>query len=414
MAPTLRDPVVDGTGRRLVAASGNPKMEATTVIRASNILCVGFALAAWCGAALAADPLPPEKIGVATPPAPTPHRLYLTDLQIAHITDGVVHIVDGQSFKYLGMFSTGLFGITALNTDSSEMLVASTYYTKRNRGDRFDQLEAFDTKTFALKKEIQIPAKHAMALPYKGTIAPSVDDAWVFIQNATPLSSVTVVDHKAWKVTAEIPTLGCWIVLPSQSNPRRFATLCGDGTLVTVTLNEKGDSATQARSEKLFDPEKDPLFVQGERVGDSYYFVSYEGNVKVINVGGDVAKLEDSWSLVDDADKQGGWKPGGYQLQAVHAPTKRLYVGMHDGAKNGSHKNPAKEIWVFDLATKKRIQRAPGSGSIAMALTKEAKPTLYAYDGINLKFVRYETSPELKPVASGDKVGDFAGLIETH
>ena len=388
--------------------------EVTLVIRASNILRVGFALAVWCRAALAADPLPPEKIGVAVPPPPTPHRLYLTDLQIAHITDGMVHIVDGQSFKYLGMFSTGLFGITALTSDSSEMLVASTYYTKRNRGDRFDQLEAFDTKTFALKKEIQIPPKHAMALPYKGTIAPSLDDAWVFIQNATPLSSVTVVDHKAWKVTAEIPTLGCWIVLPSQSNPRRFATLCGDGTVVTVTLNEKGDAATQARSEKLFDPEKDPLFVQGERVGDSYYFVSYEGNVKVINVGGDVAKLEDSWSLLDDADKKAAWKPGGYQLLALHAPTKRMYVGMHDGAKNGSHKNPAKEIWVYDLAAKKRIQRAPGSNSIAMALTKEAKPTLYAYDGINMNFVRYEIAAELKPVANGDKVGDFAGLIETH
>ena len=384
------------------------------MIRASNFLRVGFVLALWCGAALAADPLPPDKLGVIVPPAPNPHRLYLTDLQIAHISDGQVHIVDGQSFKYLGMLSTGLFGITTLSHDSSEMLVASTYYTKRNRGDRFDQLEAYDTKTFALKKEILIPSKHAMALPYKGTIAPSLDDAWVFIQNATPLSSVTVVDHKAWKVTAEVPTLGCWIILPAQSNTRRFATLCGDGTVVTVTLNEKGDSATQTRSEKLFDPEKDPIMVQGERVGDSYHFVSYEGNIKVINVGGDVAKLEDSWSLLDDADKKAGWKPGGYQLLAVHAPTKRLYVAMHDQAKNGSHKNPAKEIWEFDLASKKRITRAEGSNAIAMALTKEAKPTLYAYDGINLKFVRYETTPVLKPVASGDKVGDFAGLIETH
>lgn len=384
------------------------------MIRASNILRVGFVLALWCGAAQAADPLPPDKLGVIVPPAANAHRLYLTDLQIAHISDGQVHIVDGQSFNYLGMLSTGLFGITALSHDSSEMLVASTYYTKRNRGDRFDQLEAYDTKTFTLKKEILIPSKHAMALPYKGTIAPSVDDAWVFIQNATPLSSVTVVDHKAWKVTAEVPTLGCWIILPAQSNTRRFATLCGDGTLVTVTLNEKGDAATQARSEKLFDPEKDPIMVQGERVGDSYYFVSFEGNVKLINVGGDVAKLEDSWSLLDDADKKAGWKPGGYQLLAVHAPTKRLYVAMHDQAKNGSHKNPAKEIWVFDLATKKRITRAEGSNSIAMALTKEDKPTLYAYDGMNLKFVRYETTPTLKPVASGEKVGDFAGLIEIH
>ena len=384
------------------------------MMRASNILRVGFVLALWCGAAQAAGPLPPDKLGVIVPPAANAHRLYLTDLQIAHISDGQVHIVDGQSFNYLGMLSTGLFAITALSHDSSEMLVASTYYTKRNRGDRFDQLEAYDTKTFTLKKEILIPSKHAMALPYKGTIAPSVDDAWVFIQNATPLSSVTVVDHKAWKVTAEVPTLGCWIILPAQTNTRRFATLCGDGTLVTVTLNEKGDAATQTRSEKLFDPEKDPIMVQGERVGDSYYFVSYEGNVKLINVGGDVAKLGDSWSLLDETDKKAGWKPGGYQLLAVHAPTKRLYVAMHDQAKNGSHKNPAKEIWVFDLATKKRIERAEGSNSIAMALTKEDKPTLYAYDGINLKFVRYETTPTLKPVASGEKVGDFAGLIEIH
>ena len=167
------------------------------MIRASNFLRVGFALACWCGAALAADPLPPEKIGVTVPPPPDAHRLYLTDLQIAHINDGRVHIVDGRNFKYLGMFSSGLFGITALSHDSSEMLIAATYYTKRNRGDRFDQLEAYDTKTFALKKEIQIPTKHALALPYKGVLMPSSDDAWVFIQNATPLSSVTVVDHKA-------------------------------------------------------------------------------------------------------------------------------------------------------------------------------------------------------------------------
>jgi len=45
-----------------------------------------------------------------------------------------------------------------------------------------------------------------------------------------------------------------------------------------VTLKEKGDAATQARSEKLFDPEKDPLFVQGERVGDSYACRAAPGN----------------------------------------------------------------------------------------------------------------------------------------
>lgn len=388
--------------------------EATIVKRARSLLACGLALALSSASLLAGPPLPAEKIGVAKPPAPNPHRLYLTDLQIAHIVDGRIHIVDGDSFKYLGMFSTGLFGTTALTQDSSEMLVATTYYTKRNRGERFDQLEAYDTSTFALKWEVKIPPKHAEALPYKGTVATSADDRFVYVQNATPLSSVTVVDRKAGKVTAEVPTLGCWIVLPAKSNTHRFSTLCGDGTIVTVTLNEAGDKATQQRSAKLFDPDKDPLFVQGERIGDSYYFVSFEGEIKVINLGGETAKAEDAWSLLDDADRKGKWKPGGYQLLAVHEPTKRLYVGMHADAKEGSHKDPAKEIWVYDLATKKRIQRAPGSNSIAMVLSKEAQPLLFAYDGVAMKFVRYTTQPELKPVAESGQVGDFAGLVEAH
>ena len=65
------------------------------------------------------------------------------------------------------------------------------------------------------------------------------------------------------------------------------------------------------------------------------------------------------------------------QVIALHQPSKRLYVGMHDAGRDGSHKRPAKEIWVYDLASRKRLQRAPGSNSIAMALSKEAEPKLF-------------------------------------
>lgn len=380
--------------------------------RARTIFWLGLALAAAATPALAE--LPPEKLGVATLPPATPHRIYLTDLAINHVIDGRVHVVDGDSFKYLGMISTGLFGITTLSHDSSEFFVANTYFTKRNRGDRFDQFEVYDTATLALKSEVRIPAKHAQALPYKGTIAPSVDGRWAFIQNATPASSITVVDRQAERVAAEIATPGCWIVLPAATTPGRFSTLCGDGTIVTVTLNEQGEAASQERSPRLFDAEKDPLFVQAERIGDAYYFVSFEGNVQVINLGDKVAKSEATWSLLDDADRAANWRPGGYQLLAVHAPSKRLYVAMHDAGRDGSHKRPAKEIWVYDLDTRARLQRAPGSNAIAMALSKEAQPKLFVYDGGNMNFVRYDTVPKLAPAASSQPVGEFAGLLELH
>jgi methylamine dehydrogenase heavy chain len=46
---------------------------------------------------------------------------------------------------------------------------------------------------------------------------------------------------------------------------------------------------------------------------------------------------------------------------------------MHPGGGEGSHKNPAKEIWTFDLGAKKRIGRMPGHASIALTASKDGK-----------------------------------------
>ncbi len=355
-----------------------------------------------------------EKLTVEPLKPATPHRLYLSDLVLAHVIDGRIHVIDGENFDYRGLISTGMFGITALSPDSSEMYVATSYYTKRNRGKRFDQFEAYSTTDLTLKTEIEIPAKHAQALGYKGTIVGSHDGRFVFIQNATPASSITVVDRKAEKFVTEIATPGCWISLPAASNSRRVSTLCGDGTLLTVTLDEKGESASQQRSAKLFDAESDPLFVQSERIGDTNYFVSYQGNVHELNLGGTAATSERTWSLLNEQDKSEHWAPGGYQLLAVHEKTRRLYVAMHDGARDGSHKQPAKEIWVFDIDSRQRIDRAPGGNAVAMTLTKEDSPALYVYDGMHAKFHKYQTTPNLKPIAESPTFGEFAGLVESH
>lgn len=382
------------------------------MMRATTILSGGLALLLGLGAAHAE--LGPEKLTINPLKPATPHRIYLTDLVLGHVIDGRIHVIDGDSFDYLGLIPTGLFGLTALSNDSSEMYVATTYYTKRNRGDRFDLFEVYDTATLELEAEVEIPAKHAQALPYKGTLTSTSDGRFVLIQNSTPASSISVVDRPAEKFVAEIDTPGCWIMLPSASNARRFSTLCGDGTILTITLDETGKAASQQRSGKLFDAEKDPLFVQAESIGDTYYFVSYEGMIHEINLGGETAVTEATWSLLDAADRDGQWKPGGYQLLALDAKAGRLYVGMHDGARDGSHKFPAKELWAFDINTKKRVQRIEGSNSIAMSLSDEEQPYLYVYDGMTTEFVKYETLPALKPVARSGPFGEFAGLIELH
>jgi len=358
--------------------------------------------------------LPPEKLTVEKLKPADPHRLYLTDLNLNSVIDGRVHILDGKDFRYLGLVSTGLFGVTALSKDSSKLYVATTYYTKRNRGDRFDQFETYDTSNLELKSELIIPPKHAQALPYKGTIISSAGDKYVFIQNATPASSVTVIDTEQNKVMSDISTPGCWIILPTSTNEERFSTLCGDGTVLTITLDGNGKEKLKKRSKKIFDAEKDPVFVQAEAIKDTYYLISYLGQVYEVNVAGDKAKLSDQWSLIKKENNTQKWRPGGYQISAIDTASRKLFVAMHDGGKDGSHKTPAKEIWAYDIDAKKRVDRADGHNSIALALTKNTKPHLYIYDGVGAKFHKYATSPSLQKTSESEPVGAFAGLVELH
>jgi methylamine dehydrogenase heavy chain len=363
--------------------------------------------------AFAADE-PNEQVTTKPLPPATAQRIYLGDFAISHVMDGRLNVIDGANLKLLGMVATGFAGLPALAPDRSELYVATTYYTRLNHGDRVDVVDIYDLATLQHKGEIAIPPKHAMALPYHGVIRTSADGRLLFVQNATPAQSVSIVDLKARKFVAEIQTPGCWIVLPSQTHAPRFSTLCGDGTILTVTLQADGTLESMKRSGRFFDADDDPLFVHAENVGDRYFFVSFKGRVYTANVGGEVAQIEEPWPLVTRSEERQGWRPGGYQPLAVHERSGRLYVGMHAKGADGTHKNPAQEIWAFDLASKKRVGRAPGSNAIAIATSRDERPQLYAIDGVKMALVAYDTAPRLVSRRRMEGVAEVGTLLEMH
>ena len=55
-------------------------------------------------------------------------------------------------------------------------------------------LQAFDVATLRLVREVALPPKFAMLYPYGSMLAESADGKYVYVQNATPATSVTVVD----------------------------------------------------------------------------------------------------------------------------------------------------------------------------------------------------------------------------
>ena len=357
----------------------------------------------------------PEQVGVLRLAPATAYRVYVADVAITHIADGKLHVIDGDTMSYRGMVATALAGNSTLSADRSEIYVATTYFTRLNRGERVDQVDVYDAATLALKAEIPIPARHAQALPYRGLIRASSDGRWLLVQNATPATSVTVVDLKARAVAGEVPTPGCWALLTVPSEPARFTTICGDGSLLTVTLDAAGRVAAQKRVPKFFDPDADPIFIHAEYDRDRVHFVSFKGRVHIASLAGEQASFEAPWPLVQDADAKKGWRPGGYQPIALHAGSGRLYVGMHAGGKEGSHKEPAREIWVVDVAKRARIARIPGSAAIALAVTRGDKPLLFAIDGAKNALVSWDVQgvprkrkEQLAPL------GDSATLIEVQ
>jgi hypothetical protein len=90
----------------------------------------------------------------------------------------------------------------------------------------------------------------------------------------------------------------------------------------------------------------------------------------------DEAKILPDWSLVSTAEAAASWRPSGWQL-LTSDESKLLYVLMQPDAHEGTHKDPATEVWVYNVATKSRVKRLrlvrPGS---SIALTHAAEPLL--------------------------------------
>ncbi|MBK7815844.1 MAG: amine dehydrogenase [Rhodocyclaceae bacterium] len=370
------------------------------------LLAAGFMSSAWAE-------LPVEQITVASLPPASPYRLYFTDVALPHLPDGRLYVIDGRNLKLEGMVSTGSFAQTTLAPDRSEIYAVITYFSKLNRGERHEEINVFDAATLKLKAEIPYPARHTQALPSVATMRTSADGRFILVQNATPATSIGIVDRRQGKLIAEVPTPGCYGVYPAKSTDR-FSTLCGDGTMLTVSHDRDGNPTARKKSGRFFDPDEDALFTSGAQAGDVYHFPSFKGNWQSVNVAGETAVAETPWSMIDAKDAKQGWRPGGTQPVALHQASGIAYVTMHPKGAEGSHKNPAREIWVFDVAGKKRLSRVKVHDISGVAVSQGEQPRLFAFAIERPAITVFEGGPRPKPILSGPVPGDTPTLLETH
>lgn len=301
---------------------------------------------------------------------------------------GSIAVYGKDDLAFKGLMTSGSMGTMLLAPGGKTAYTQSTYMKRITWGDIEQVLQVFDVATLTPVKEIALPPKAAMTLGYAPMLQQSADGKYVYVQNATPAASVTVVDPAAGTVLQEIPTPGCWGVYPTGEG-YAFSMLCGDGSVSRFALGADGKTAEKTGSEKVFDPDADALFVSGVKVPDGWLFPSFGGNLYHVADGAAAPKLVEKFPVAEGVE--GGWAPGSYGLAALDAKNGVLFLSMHPEAKEGSHKDLAKEVWAIDLATRKVLSRSPveelatiavdgADASVLVGLTEDYRVIRYTVD----------------------------------
>ncbi len=291
--------------------------------------------------------------------------------------------VGGDSREVKGQLQARDSATLLASTTRPELYIADTVWSRGVRGTRTDFITIYDAKTLNPVDEIVLPGgKRALITAMEGLLAFTDDQRMALVFDFTPASSVTVVDLVKRRVLGEIEIPGCMLVYPSGN--RGFSTLCSSGTLLTIRLDEHGAAAGRTES-KAFNPlDRDPLFTASASIGGVRYFPSLHGRVQPIDMRTDDVKILPDWPLSTPAEQAEQWRPSGWQVIASDEQ-KLLYVLMQAHAQEGTHKDPANEVWVYQVSSKSRVKRMrlvrPGS---SISLTHAAEPLLLVQAGERL------------------------------
>ena len=333
----------------------------------------------------------PEPTGnIGTLPASYPgHWVLLQDGAFFHMNNGKIIVVDADSddpaARVKGMFDASFIAQMYQARTKPEIYIAETFYSRGTRGERTDVITIYDKVNLSPSGEVVIPPKRISGMPTYYHLQAVDNERLLLAYNFTPATSVSVVVVDSREFLGEIPIPGCSLVYPMAG--RAFASLCTDGTMMSVQLDDNGAQASSARTDVFFDANNDPLMEKAAMIDGVAYFPSFLGRVVPVDLNGDEAVVGDEWSLV--GDEEGGWRPGGLAVTGTDA-AGRMYVLMHPEGYEGSHKDPGIEVWVFDVASRQRIDRiALDLPAISIGVTQDDDPLLLATN-INLEVDVYD------------------------
>ena len=309
-------------------------------------------------------------------------RLFVLDTAFPAAEAARTYILDGTSGHLEGMFYQAYWPNFAVSPDGSELYAADTYFEKHTRGKRSDYLVVRDARTLAVKADIPLPGGRLLIVSKKYNLDVTPDGHYGLTFNLAPATAVTVTDLRARKSVGAIDVPGCGLIFAQAAH--RFSTLCADGSVATVSFDDNAKASIK-RAAGVFDARNDPAFEHSawDKHHQMLYLITYHGEVVPVSLAADEAVPGRTWWLASAAERQAGWRPGGWQVSHFHSPRQRLYVLMHQGAE-WTHKSSGHEVWEFDVRSGRRLQRiALTEAAQSIAVSQDDDPLLYVIDDSN-------------------------------
>lgn len=388
-------------------------------MRRAAILSCLVAAGAWAE-------LPPETLGrserVGRPEA---HWTFYLDFELSNFHGRYV-LIDGDDAQFLAHLSAGQFPTFAIAPDASEVYVAETTYSYGSRGERHDFVTIYDTSDFAAQEHIPLPTGRRALMVSRQRMTLLGDPRFLAIYNYRPATSVSLVDLQARNHLSEIPVAGCHLLYAT--GPSGVSMLCGDGSMYTLVFDGQGELLRRHRSQPFFDPDADPIKTNAARIGSSWYFVSYSGDVYPVDASGERPVFGQPWALVDHGVEEAGWlrallsggragpwKPGGMQLAAGHTARGELYVIVHPtlwSGGRGDHDFPGPEVWVYDVSRRVRLRVIEMRGAaVSIDVSQDAEPLLFV-SGVDIETEKQRL--EIYDAVSGDflrEMHEYGGSV---
>jgi methylamine dehydrogenase heavy chain len=293
------------------------------------------------------------------------------------------------------------------NDARREFYATNIFWSRGNYGERTDLLVVHDYENLAPVAEIEIPQK-SMIIGFRNYIGLLSGGNHVASSNMTPAQSVSITDIANRTFVGEISTPGCSLILPVDNND--FLTICGDGTLMLVQVDDNGNESNRVRSPQFFDLQEDAVYDRPVPSNEGWQLFTHGGTAMHVTVDGDDIDIGDPWAMVTEEEREEGWWPGGGQLATLHRDLGLFYLIMHQGERY-SHHEAGNQVWVFSTRGQRKIGTIEFENPLDnIMVTQEAEPKLivgeengetHVYDA--LTFI-YERTIE---GASGSLYEDF-------